>query len=112
MPANQPRVMVAPPARKAGDASSASTAAASAGSAYRPSPSRQAGNPAGLLGQPLPQVARRRIAGIGKSALLAAFAEDARGRGAVISALRRKLGGSAGSLQTVRGAGYRFTAPH
>lgn len=30
----------------------------------------------------------------------------------VISALRRKLGGSSGSLQTVRGAGYRFTAPH
>ena len=29
----------------------------------------------------------------------------------VISALRRKLGGSAGSLQTVRGAGYRFTGP-
>jgi transcriptional regulator len=29
----------------------------------------------------------------------------------VISALRRKLGDSAGSLQTVRGAGYRFTAP-
>jgi hypothetical protein len=29
----------------------------------------------------------------------------------VISALRRKLGGRAGSLQTVRGAGYRFTAP-
>ncbi len=29
----------------------------------------------------------------------------------VISALRRKLGGSAGSLQTVRGAGYRFTSP-
>ena len=29
----------------------------------------------------------------------------------VISALRRKLGGSAGNLQTVRGAGYRFTAP-
>jgi hypothetical protein len=29
----------------------------------------------------------------------------------VISALRRKLGASAGSLQTVRGAGYRFTAP-
>jgi DNA-binding winged helix-turn-helix (wHTH) protein len=28
----------------------------------------------------------------------------------VISALRRKLGDSAGSLQTVRGAGYRFTA--
>ena len=30
----------------------------------------------------------------------------------VISALRRKLGDSAGSLQTVRGAGYRFTTPH
>src|ERR1700748_3192659 len=30
----------------------------------------------------------------------------------VISALRRKLGDSASSLQTVRGAGYRFTAPH
>jgi DNA-binding response OmpR family regulator len=30
----------------------------------------------------------------------------------VISALRRKLGDSAGTLQTVRGAGYRFTAPH
>jgi DNA-binding response OmpR family regulator len=29
----------------------------------------------------------------------------------VVSALRRKLGGNAGSLQTVRGAGYRFTAP-
>jgi DNA-binding response OmpR family regulator len=29
----------------------------------------------------------------------------------VISALRRKLGDSAGNLQTVRGAGYRFTAP-
>jgi hypothetical protein len=29
----------------------------------------------------------------------------------VISALRRKLGDRAGSLQTVRGAGYRFTAP-
>jgi len=29
----------------------------------------------------------------------------------VISALRRKLGDSAESLQTVRGAGYRFTAP-
>ena len=29
----------------------------------------------------------------------------------VISALRRKLGNSAGSLKTVRGAGYRFTAP-
>jgi len=29
----------------------------------------------------------------------------------VISSLRRKLGDSAGSLQTVRGAGYRFTAP-
>jgi DNA-binding response OmpR family regulator len=29
----------------------------------------------------------------------------------VISALRRKLGDNAGSLQTVRGAGYRFTAP-
>jgi hypothetical protein len=29
----------------------------------------------------------------------------------VISALRRKLGSSSGSLQTVRGAGYRFTAP-
>jgi len=29
----------------------------------------------------------------------------------VISALRRKLGDHAGSLQTVRGAGYRFTAP-
>src|SRR6201990_2948071 len=29
----------------------------------------------------------------------------------VISALRRKLGDSAGTLQTVRGAGYRFTAP-
>jgi len=29
----------------------------------------------------------------------------------VISALRRKLGGSAGSLKTVRGVGYRFTAP-
>src|SRR5512146_2172172 len=29
----------------------------------------------------------------------------------VISALRRKLGDSAASLQTVRGAGYRFTAP-
>ncbi|MBO3751158.1 winged helix-turn-helix transcriptional regulator [Streptosporangiaceae bacterium NEAU-GS5] len=29
----------------------------------------------------------------------------------VISALRRKLGDSAGSLRTVRGAGYRFTAP-
>ena len=29
----------------------------------------------------------------------------------VISALRRKLGDSAGSLQTVRGTGYRFTAP-
>ena len=29
----------------------------------------------------------------------------------VISALRRKLGDSAGSLQTVRGAGYRFTTP-
>jgi DNA-binding response OmpR family regulator len=29
----------------------------------------------------------------------------------VISALRRKLGGSASSLHTVRGAGYRFTAP-
>jgi DNA-binding response OmpR family regulator len=29
----------------------------------------------------------------------------------VISALRRKLGDSAGSLQTVRGAGYRFTPP-
>src|SRR6185295_9626146 len=28
----------------------------------------------------------------------------------VISALRRKLGDSAGNLQTVRGAGYRFTA--
>ena len=27
----------------------------------------------------------------------------------VISALRRKLGDNAGSLQTVRGAGYRFT---
>jgi Helix-turn-helix len=25
--------------------------------------------------------------------------------------LRRKLGDSAGTLQTVRGAGYRFTAP-
>src|SRR5262249_30335130 len=29
----------------------------------------------------------------------------------VISALRRKLGDSAGTLQTVRGAGYRFTTP-
>jgi DNA-binding response OmpR family regulator len=29
----------------------------------------------------------------------------------VISALRRKLGGRAGHLQTVRGAGYRFTDP-
>jgi DNA-binding response OmpR family regulator len=29
----------------------------------------------------------------------------------VISALRRKLGDNAGSLQTVRGAGYRFTGP-
>jgi hypothetical protein len=29
----------------------------------------------------------------------------------VISALRRKLGDRAASLQTVRGAGYRFTAP-
>jgi hypothetical protein len=29
----------------------------------------------------------------------------------VISALRRKLGDRAGSLQTVRGAGYRFTTP-
>ena len=29
----------------------------------------------------------------------------------VISALRRKLGDRAGSLQTVRGAGYRFTGP-
>ncbi len=29
----------------------------------------------------------------------------------VISALRRKLGDNAASLQTVRGAGYRFTAP-
>jgi hypothetical protein len=29
----------------------------------------------------------------------------------VISALRRKLGDRAGSLQTVRGVGYRFTAP-
>src|SRR5215469_12518978 len=29
----------------------------------------------------------------------------------VISALRRKLGDSAGTLQTVRGVGYRFTAP-
>ncbi|BEP16377.1 ATP-binding protein [Acidothermaceae bacterium B102] len=29
----------------------------------------------------------------------------------VISALRRKLGDSAGSLHTVRGAGYRFTSP-
>jgi DNA-binding response OmpR family regulator len=29
----------------------------------------------------------------------------------VISALRRKLGDRAGSLQTVRGAGYRFIAP-
>jgi DNA-binding winged helix-turn-helix (wHTH) protein len=29
----------------------------------------------------------------------------------VISALRRKLGDSAGTLQTVRGAGYRFTWP-
>jgi DNA-binding response OmpR family regulator len=29
----------------------------------------------------------------------------------VISALRRKLGDRAGNLQTVRGAGYRFTAP-
>jgi two-component system phosphate regulon response regulator PhoB len=29
----------------------------------------------------------------------------------VISAIRRKLGDSAGRLQTVRGAGYRFTAP-
>jgi len=29
----------------------------------------------------------------------------------VVSALRRKLGDRAGSLQTVRGAGYRFTAP-
>ncbi|HTR92636.1 MAG TPA: winged helix-turn-helix domain-containing protein [Trebonia sp.] len=30
----------------------------------------------------------------------------------VMSALRRKLGSSSSSLQTVRGAGYRFTAPH
>jgi DNA-binding response OmpR family regulator len=29
----------------------------------------------------------------------------------VVSALRRKLGPHAASLQTVRGAGYRFTAP-
>jgi two-component system, OmpR family, alkaline phosphatase synthesis response regulator PhoP len=29
----------------------------------------------------------------------------------VISALRRKLGDRAGNLQTVRGAGYRFTTP-
>ncbi|MGH3176666.1 MAG: winged helix-turn-helix domain-containing protein, partial [Streptosporangiaceae bacterium] len=29
----------------------------------------------------------------------------------VISAIRRKLGDNAGSLQTVRGAGYRFTGP-
>jgi DNA-binding response OmpR family regulator len=29
----------------------------------------------------------------------------------VISALRRKLGDSAANLHTVRGAGYRFTAP-
>jgi DNA-binding response OmpR family regulator len=29
----------------------------------------------------------------------------------VISALRRKLGDSAGNLRTVRGAGYRFTTP-
>src|ERR1700751_2970812 len=29
----------------------------------------------------------------------------------VISALRRKLGDSAGNLQTGRGAGYRFTTP-
>jgi DNA-binding response OmpR family regulator len=29
----------------------------------------------------------------------------------VISALRRKLGDRAGSLQTVLGAGNRFTAP-
>src|SRR5262245_12568382 len=52
--------LVAPPARKAGDASWASTAAASAGSGYRPSPSPVDEESDGdLLGQPLPQVACR-----------------------------------------------------
>ena len=95
----------------------------------------------GLLGQPLPQVARRQLILDGTRADLtklefdvlqylyeregrivsrAALLRDVWGYDwsggsnvveVVISALRRKLGDSAGTLQTVRGAGYRFTAP-